>query len=197
MTPTSSIGRRLQVEQLEGRETPAILFGVTPDNVIVTFDSAQPSVLLDAVPILGIAQLGEVVTDIDVRTTSGLLYGHSNLGRLYQINPVSGLAIPVGSAVPLPSINVGFDFDPRADLIRILGNRGENIVREASFGLFIRRANDLTYAPGDFSEGSRRASPARRSSITSRTRRSASCTASIMRGMRWSALGERRSMRGS
>jgi hypothetical protein len=153
MIPTCSIGRRLQVEQLESRETPAILFGVTPGNVIVTFDSAQPRVLLDAVPILGIAQPGEVVTDIDVRTASGLLYGHSNLGRLYQINPVSGLAIPVGSAVPLTSVNVGFDFDPRADLIRILGNQGENIVREATFGMFVRRANNLTYAPGDFSEG--------------------------------------------
>lgn len=153
MTPTHSIGRRLQVEELETRETPAILFGVTPRNVIVTFDSAQPSVLLDAVPIQGIAQPGEVVTDIDVRTANGLLYGHSNLGRLYLINAVSGLAIPVGNAIPITSINAGFDFDPKADLIRILGNQGENIVREASFGLFVRRANDLTYSPGDFSEG--------------------------------------------
>ena len=153
MTPTHSIGRRLQVEELETRETPAILFGVTPRNVIVTFDSARPTVLLDAVAIQGIAQPGEVVTDIDVRTANGLLYGHSNLGRLYLINPVSGLAIPVGNAIPITSINVGFDFDPKADLIRILGNQGENIVRETTFGLFVRRANDLTYASGDFSEG--------------------------------------------
>jgi hypothetical protein len=153
MTSTRSNGARLQVEQLEGRETPAILFGLTTNNVLVTFDSAQSRELLRATPIFGLAQLDEVLTDIDVRTTNGLLYGHSNQGRLYQIDPLAGQALLLGSANPLPSVNVGFDFDPKADLIRILGNRGENIVREPIFGLFVRRANDLFYAPGDSSEG--------------------------------------------
>lgn len=152
MTATSSPAPRLRIEELEARETPAILFGVTPENVLVTFDSARPQVLLDAVAIQGIARPGEVVTDIDVRTTTGLLYGHSNQGRLYQINPASGLALVVGDAIPVPSANIGFDFDPRADLVRMLGNRGENVVREPVFGLFVRRANDLAYASGDFSE---------------------------------------------
>jgi len=120
---------------------------------MVTFDSAQSNVLLHAVPITGLVQSGEVITDIDVRPATGALYGQSNLGRLYQINPFSGLAIPVGDVLALPSANIGFDFDPKADTIRILGNNAENIVREATFGLFVRRANDLTYAPGDFSEG--------------------------------------------
>jgi hypothetical protein len=154
MTRTPSVRTRLQVEALEGRETPAILFGLTPNNVIVTFDSAQSSVLLRAAPISGLVQPGtEVVTDIDVRTANGLLYGHSNQGRLYQIDPTNGFAIPVGTAIPLPSLNIGFDFDPKADVIRTLGNKGENIVLEPVFGVFVRRANDLAYAPGDFSEG--------------------------------------------
>ena len=46
MTRTQSTRPRLQVEELETRETPAILFGVTPGNVLVTFDSAQSNVLL-------------------------------------------------------------------------------------------------------------------------------------------------------
>jgi hypothetical protein len=153
MTSTRSTRPILQVEQLESRETPAILMGVTPNNVMVTFDSAQSNVLLNAVPITGLVQFGEVITDIDVRTTTGFLFGHSNFGRLYQINPFSGLALQLGGPIPIPSLNLGFDFDPKSDLIRILGNQGENIVREPAFGLFVRRANDLTYAPGDFAEG--------------------------------------------
>ena len=94
-----------------------------------------------------------MITDIDVRTTNGLLYGQSNLGRLYQLDPFGALAIPLGGPIPITSTTVGFDFDPRADLIRILGNQRENIVREANFGLFVRAANTLTYQTGDFSEG--------------------------------------------
>ena len=89
---------------------------------------------------------------------------------------------PVGGPDPDHFDHLGFDFDPRADLIRILGNQRENIVREANFGLFVRAANTLTYQTGDFSEGFAPVHHrARRSSTTSRIRRSASSTPSTTR----------------
>lgn len=143
----------LRVEELEGREVPAILFGVTPANVLVTFDSADPTDLLRAARITGLTGVGEVITDVDVRPATGGLYGHSNFGQLYQIDPVSGFARRLGTPIVLGETNLGFDFDPRTDQIRMLTNAGQNLVREPVFGVFIRRANTLTYAPGDVFQG--------------------------------------------
>jgi uncharacterized protein DUF4394 len=152
MTRTNS--HRLHVEHLEGREVPAIIFGLTPNNQIVTFDSADTRTILRTTPIIGaFVSPGETITDIDVRTATGELFGHSNRGRLFQISPVSGFAFPVGNPIQLDSVHVGFDFDPATDRIRILTNQQSNIIREPVFGLFVRRANNLTYAPGDFFEG--------------------------------------------
>jgi hypothetical protein len=143
----------LRVEELEAREVPAILFGVTPANVLVTFDSAAPTDLLRAVRLTGLSAAGEVVTDIDVRPATGGLYGHSNLGQLYQIDPLSGFARRLGTPIGLGETNLGFDFDPRTDQVRMLTNAGQNLVREPVFGVFIRRANTLTYSPGDVFQG--------------------------------------------
>ena len=153
MTGTVSPTTRLQVDELEGREVPAILFGVTPANQLVVFDSANANVLLRSVPITGFLSPGETITDIDVRPATGGLYGHSNLGRLYLIDPTSAFAIPVGNAVTQTVPNIGLDFDPATDRLRILSNRGENLVVDPTSGALIRAATPLAYAPDDPAAG--------------------------------------------
>jgi len=153
MTGTQSRAVRPQCEELEGREVPAILFGMTAANQLVVFDSVNPDVVLRAIPLSGFAAANEVITDIDVRPATGGLYGHSNLGRIYLINPLSGFMIPIGNANPLSAANLGFDFDPKADRIRILSNKGENVVFEPSLGALVNTGTPLSYALGDRSQG--------------------------------------------
>lgn len=148
MVSTVSPSTRLQVDELESREVPAILFGVTTANQLVTFDSANTNVLLRVVPITGLAN-NEVVTDIDVRQTNGQLYGHTNLGRLYLINPGNGFAIGIGNPVTSTIANLGLEFDPRQNTIRILTNKGDNLVLSPSFGGVDQTGTALSYAVGD------------------------------------------------
>jgi len=149
MTRDSRPGSRLRLEPLEEREVPAILFGVTTANQLVTFDSANPSVLLRAVQITGMINAGEVITDIDVRPTTGGLYGHSNFDRLYLIFPSSGFALPIGGPVPVTAANIGMDFNPVNDRLRILSNLGENILLNPNNGTLALTASPLAYRPGD------------------------------------------------
>ena len=97
MTRSAPPSCRLRVEALEEREVPAIFFGVTTSNVLVNFDSANPSVILRSTPITGFLSPGEVITDIDVRPATGGLYGFSNFDRLYLINPFNAFAYRSGT----------------------------------------------------------------------------------------------------
>ena len=148
MASTVSPSTRLQVDELEGREVPAILFGVTTANQLVVFDSANTNVILRSMPITNLAN-NEVINDIDVRPVNGQLYAHSNLGRLYLINPGNGFAIRIGNPVPATVANLGFEFDPRQDTIRILTNKGNNLVLSPSFGGVNQTGTALSYAVGD------------------------------------------------
>ena len=144
---------RLHVETLEDREVPAILFGVTTTNQLVTFDSANPSVLLRSTPIVGFFAAGEFITDIDVRPGTGALYGRSNFDRLFLINPLNPLALPIGNPVPLVAQFKGLDFDPRNDNIRVLSNQGENILLNSVNGSLVNTGAPLSYVAGHLFQG--------------------------------------------
>ncbi len=144
---------RLRLEPLEQREVPAILFGVTAANRLVTFDSTNPTVLLSNLPISGMASPGEKIMDIDVLPGSGGLYGRSNLGRLYLINTLSGFGLQIGTAVPLSTPNVGTDFNPLTSQLQVESNVGENISINPFTGSVSSINSPLTYVPGDVSQG--------------------------------------------
>jgi len=149
MTRTPSPSSRLCVEELEPREVPAIIFGVTGANQLVTFDSANPSRILRAVPITGFLSPGEIITDIDVHPVTGIVFGLSNLDRLFLINPFSGFSQLIGNPASVAAAVRGLDFDPRTNLIRIFSDAGENLLQNAGTGAIQRVATQLSYAPGD------------------------------------------------
>ncbi len=142
----------LQVEQLENREMPAILFSVTTNNQLVTFDSNNPSVLLRVSPITGLSSSNETIMDLDVRPLTGGLYGRSSLDRLYLINPF-GFAFPVGGPVSVDAVWRGFDFNPMNDRLRVTTNPGANLVFNTNFGNLINSFPTLTYQAGDVFAG--------------------------------------------
>lgn len=153
MTDSAPRSVRLRLESLEDREIPAILFGVTPSNQLVTFDSANPTALLSSIPITGFFAAGEVIRDIDVAANTGSLIGRSNFDRLFLISPTNPFAIPFGTPLPITPGPLGMDIDPRNDQIRLWSNVGENVVLNGVNGSLIRIGVPLSYAPGDLFHG--------------------------------------------
>lgn len=72
----------------------------------------------------------EIIQAIDFRPATGQLYGLGSSSRLYVINPVTGVARPLGASTFTPTVNgniVAFDFNPTVDRIRLVTNTGQNL----------------------------------------------------------------------
>jgi hypothetical protein len=148
-TPRSTLG----CEQLEDREVPATILAVNTAGRLLSFDSNNPTVITGRATITGLSAAGEIITDIDVRPGNGLLYGRSNLDRLYLINPLTGGATPVGGVVNTTAAQVGMDFDPTADNLRVVSNTGENLAINPNTGGLATIGLPLSYVAGDVAQG--------------------------------------------
>lgn len=110
-----------------------LMFGLTIDNRLLSFDSASPGVLLSNVAITGI-QPGESILGIDVRPTNGLLYGVGSTNRIYvfdaRTGAVSSSALLTGES--LVGNSFGVDFNPVADSaglasLRVVSEADQNL----------------------------------------------------------------------
>lgn len=117
--------------------TLPVAYGVDVDNNFVAFNPTRPQTQV-AKPITGV-QSGERIVGIDMRPTNGQLYGLGGTGRLYTINPSSGVATAVGTGTPLPitGTDFGFDFNPTVDRIRVVSNTGINLQVNPADGVAI------------------------------------------------------------
>lgn len=103
-------------------------------------------------------QSGESLLAIDFRLSNGKLYGITDQSRLYTINPVTGAATQVGSGSFTPALNignaieVGFDFNPVTDLIRIVAF-GQNLRLNPDTGEVVAVDDTLAFAAGDPNAG--------------------------------------------
>lgn len=112
---------------------------LTSANRLVTFDRAAPSVRT-SVTITGL-QSGENVVGIDIRpggTPAGTLVALGNTGRLYTIDAATGAATFKASLAPDPAdttnaftsldaADIGFDFNPVPDRVRVVSSTGQNL----------------------------------------------------------------------
>ena len=133
--------------------SPALTaYGLTNANQLVRFNTKRSNTPLGTVAITGLNG-GENMRGIDFRPATGQLFGVSDANRLFIINQFTGAATLVGTlsnGVTFP--NVGFDFNPTVDRIRIVSEADEN-----------RRANPndataiidgtLAFAAGDVNAG--------------------------------------------
>src|SRR5436189_5617343 len=90
----------------------AVLLYATSGNDIARFDSGATGVVT-SVPVTGL-QAGESLVGIDVRPVNQVLYGVGSTGRLYTINPLTGIAIAVNTTpqVTLNGTSFPVDFNP-------------------------------------------------------------------------------------
>ena len=107
--------------------TTPVAYAVDGLNRLMIFNPMSP-----ATPIMKTLtglQSGEMLLGIDFRPANGQLYGLSNMSRIYTINTSNGAVTAVG--VPfspmITSSDVGFDFNPTVDRIRVVTASGQNL----------------------------------------------------------------------
>lgn len=105
----------------------------------------------DPMSVTTIGFTGVTLTGLDVRPSTGMLYGHD--GRdLFIVDPATGVATRTATVSTAITGNGGFDFNPTVDRIRIVAPGGTNL-----------RVNPITgeaivdgayrYGPGDANVG--------------------------------------------
>lgn len=131
---------RLSLLELERRNTPALVVGLTAvDNLLVTFSTDTPDNVSAPVAVTGL-QSGENLVGIAYRPLTDQLFGLGNTGRLYAINTTTEAATLVGSgnsAIALSGTRFGFTFDPLTDQIRVTSDTGQNFRLDPNTGAVI------------------------------------------------------------
>ena len=144
-----------------GRE---LVWAVTADHQLIKFNAGQPQAVLERRPVTGLSA-GDTLVGIDFRVARGVLYALSAGGRLYTLNTATGALTPVGAVpatVPLARGPMGFDFNPAADRVRVVGANGQNLRLHPDTGAVVdfdpntpglQTDPALAYAPGDVNAG--------------------------------------------
>lgn len=132
-----------------------LIFGVTENSQLVSFDSASPLVVSAPISLTGL-QNGETILGIDFRPVNNALYALGSSSRLYTINTTTGAATQVGAG-PLTTLLdgefFGFDFNPTVDRIRVTSDTGQNLRLNPNDGSVSAVDGGLAYAAGDENAG--------------------------------------------
>ena len=116
------------------------LVALSTTNALYTFDSAAPMNGSLLAAITGLQAANERILGIDLRPTTGVLYGVSSASNVYALGFdgratfVGGLGVALGSPV------VGLDFNPVADLagatsLRVVSGSGQNVAYNVATGV--------------------------------------------------------------
>lgn len=140
---------------LTAQSTVPPMHALTNNNQLLTFRAATPGALISTATISGL-QAGEKITGIDVRPATNELYalglvddGATRTGRIYRVNPTTGVATQVGAAPwssVLPDTDFGgINFSPIADVLRVVFSNGGNFRVNPNTGALL--ATDTPLSP--------------------------------------------------
>lgn len=119
---------------------PAVPVGdtvaLTAAGQLLSFDRARPGRRIGRVDVLGLAD-GDTLVGLDWRPADGRLYALGRQGRIYVVDPSTGVATSGVALTPAIGDNQPFlglvgdrfavGFDPFADRLRVVGDRGQNL----------------------------------------------------------------------
>lgn len=131
-----------------------LVYGVTENQTLISFDSNAPTTILSGVAIWGMAA-NEQVRGLDFRPATNELYALGSFSMLYKINAMTGMAMQVGSGTFAHTLNgssFGFDFNPVIDRIRVVSEADQNLVLNPITAASTN-ATALFYGMGDMNEG--------------------------------------------
>jgi hypothetical protein len=119
-------------------------YAVTTAGRLVHFDRADAGRLSWSVELSGLGS--EKILGIDIRPADGKLYALTDAGKLYTIDPATGAATvkstlaadPADTTTPfmgLSGTDIGIDFNPVVDRLRITSKMGQNLRINVDTGL--------------------------------------------------------------
>jgi hypothetical protein len=131
-----------------------MIYGITNSAApsLVRLDSADPGTPMFVGPVGGILA-NHHLSSIDFRPSNGRLYGLSvdqsdaALAQLYTIDLATATATAIGAGLTLPGnahSTLSIDFDPVADVLRVVSILGTNYRVRADAGGLIARDMDLS-----------------------------------------------------
>lgn len=136
--------------------------GLTHSGELIWFDVDSPDTVENRVQINGIDE-DDMLVGIDYRPSTHDLYAISANSVLYWIDADTGEAMMVGDSATDPMIEsseLGFDFNPTVDLIRVDVSTGQNLRLNPETGLVGETDEGaqmidgtIAYAEGDEFEG--------------------------------------------
>lgn len=134
-----------------------LVYGVTTDNYLISFDASNPTALLSKVNFSGLAQPFELILGLDIRPATGELYAMGSSNRLYKVDANTGNALAIGApfASPLNGVEFGFDFNPTVDRVRVTSDNGQNLRLNPTTGAIAATDTSLAFAAGDANAGAR------------------------------------------
>jgi hypothetical protein len=126
-----------------------VLFATDAKGNLLQFDSRSPRHVRSKA-ITGLPA-GVVLGGIDFRPATGDLYALGSDKVVYRVNVATAIAVAEGPAfetVPdaLNSGNIGFDFNPTVDKIRVTSDAGDNIRLNPDEGNLLSKDTALTPA---------------------------------------------------
>lgn len=103
-------------------------YGLLLGGALASFSLDDPRDVERLGPITGYAEGDTSLVGIDIRPSSGALYGVGDGGGVYVIDPTDQTAENVGTlSVPLSGEQFGVDFNPAADALRIVSDASQNL----------------------------------------------------------------------
>jgi Domain of unknown function (DUF4394) len=139
---------------------PAV--GLTDDNSLIEFNVQSPGAGGGQLEISGLED-DEVLKGIDFRPANDELWAISDQSRLYEIDLETGEATSIGGVLDpeVESADLGFDFNPTVDRIRVDVSTGQNLRLNPETGKVGVNPDtnmptidgELAFADGDDNEG--------------------------------------------
>ena len=103
------------------------ILGLTADQQLVKFTECRPGRLKEIGPI-ALQAPDNVLVGIDFRVQDGLLYGLGDGGGIYTIDTNTAVASFFNRlTIPLDGTSFGVDFNPAANALRIISDKGQNL----------------------------------------------------------------------
>ena len=125
-------------------------YALTDDNSLLAFDPSNPSEA-EAIAVTG---LDGALLGIDTRPADGAIYGITTANNIYTIDPNSGAATYISTLdTPFEGGTIsGFDFNPVADRLRLVGDNDQDFRINVDTGE-VTVDGTLAFADGDPNSG--------------------------------------------
>ena len=135
-----------QVTSASGLTADTRLYTISTSNELVTYRLGPPAEKLNVVQLSGLKESGERIVALDMHPKTGALYGVSDKGYLYRIDPATGDVSAVNTvsfANYLTGTMFSADFNPETGMLRIVTSDGRNIAINPDTGTVVSVNNSI------------------------------------------------------